>query len=435
MNLNLSDLTDRDLIALGVAIRSAQGHAGFGQDAARLSKAQKAAYILSHYTEAAIRDQAQTLGFSISPAPIGATGGQRALSLDPPTPEPDAPDPALAKLHAPKTPKTADAERKLGPVLAEAMREIAAEQVASAVADGFAKLPKPEPSVVSFKLDLPEGMPSVDLQGKHPLFSKLLALSLLPKDLRVHIMLVGPAGCGKTTLCGQVAAAREAAFSFLSFSAGVTESALLGRLLPGEGGRWVWVSTPFVDRYTLGGFFLADEVDAADANVLVVLNSALSNGHLAIEARAAVGLDPVVAKHADTVILMAANTFGNGADTQYVGRGQLDAAFLDRVLTLPMDYDRSLQAAIMGVSVAAPAPWRPTASLDQDEVRRDLAQLHGWIGKVEAHKNARSLQRVVSVRMFQKARALRAIGCPVSEIKADLLAGWTRDEIGGLINA
>ncbi len=45
-------------------------------------------------------------------------------------------------------------------------------------------------------------------------------------------------------------------------------------------------------------------------------------------------------------VAAAANPFGAGADAQYVGRSQLDAATLDRFSFVPMDYDEKLELAI-----------------------------------------------------------------------------------------
>ena len=76
-----------------------------------------------------------------------------------------------------------------------------------------------------------------------------------------------------------------------------------------------------------GGVFLFDEIDAADANVLLVVNSALANGRMSVPSRHD---QPVAKKHSEFVCIAAANTFGRGADRVYVGRNELDEATLDR---------------------------------------------------------------------------------------------------------
>ena len=118
----------------------------------------------------------------------------------------------------------------------------------------------------------------------------------------------------------------------------MSESQILGRLVPaGENGQFVFLSTQFLDAYENGGVFLFDEIDAADPNVLLVINSALANGHLSVPSRHE---KPTAARHPDFICIAAANTFGHGADRQYVGRNQLDESTLDRfrIGTVPMDY-------------------------------------------------------------------------------------------------
>ena len=173
----------------------------------------------------------------------------------------------------------------------------------------------------------------------HPKFEEILQLA----QARKHIFLPGPAGCGKSHLAGQVAEALGLKFGFISCSAGMSESQLLGRMVPaGEGGKFVFLGTQFLDCYENGGVFLFDEIDAADANVLLVINSALANGHLSVPNRHE---NPVAKRHPDFVCIAAANTFGRGADRQYVGRSELDESTLDRfrIGTVPMDYDERLE--------------------------------------------------------------------------------------------
>ena len=95
-----------------------------------------------------------------------------------------------------------------------------------------------------------------------------------------NLLMVGPAGSGKTTLAKDVAEALGLDFGFISLSAGVTETHLFGRMLPQADGTWGYVESVFVRIYRNGGVFLLDELDAADANVMVSINAALANGVL-----------------------------------------------------------------------------------------------------------------------------------------------------------
>src|SRR5262249_40226256 len=156
---------------------------------------------------------------------------------------------------------------------------------------------------------------------------------------RRNVLLVGPAGSGKTHLAKQVAQALGLDFAHISCSAGMSEGQLLGRLVPtGEAGRFEYLRSEVVRCYEEGGVFLFDEIAAADSNTLLVINSALANGQMCVPNRPH---NPVAVKHPDFVCMAAANTFGTGADRQYVGRNQLDESTLDRfrIGQIEMDYD------------------------------------------------------------------------------------------------
>lgn len=244
--------------------------------------------------------------------------------------------------------------------------------------------------------------PAVKVDGPvHPMFEKVLKLTAA----RLNVMLVGPAGCGKTHLFSMVAKAMGKRHDSISLSAGVTEAHLTGRLLPtGEGGRFVYTPSPFVTMYTEGGWFLLDEIDGADPNVLLCSNQATANNGFSIEARAASGLDTRVERHPDAVIMATANTFGTGAGALYVGRNQLDAATLDRWYVVQMDYDKAYEERL--------APSQVTHFV---WTLRDLITENRW-------------RRVASTRMIQKAGAALAAGLDWKTVKEDLLAGYSADE-------
>ncbi len=165
--------------------------------------------------------------------------------------------------------------------------------------------------------------------AQHKLFPKLLRTC----KARVHALLVGPAGSGKTSAAQQVAEALNLPFYSISVGGQTTQSQIIGYM--DAGGRYV--STVFRQAYQNGGIFLLDEVDAGNANVLTVLNAALANGVYAFP-------DGMIQRNADFVCLAAANTWGQGADRQYVGRNQLDAATLDRFMgKLFWEYDEEME--------------------------------------------------------------------------------------------
>jgi len=207
-------------------------------------------------------------------------------------------------------------------------------------------------------------------------------------------------------LAEQVASALGLDFAFIACSAGMSEGQLLGRLVPtGEAGRFEYVRSEFVRCYEEGGVFLFDEIDAADANTLLVLNSALANGRMAVPNRPG---QAFAVKHPDFICIAAANTFGTGATRQYVGRNQLDESTLDRfrIGQIEMDYDADVEAALC-----------PDA-----ELRERLTAYR--------HKaRAASLRRVVSMRFVRDAYLMKQAGFSHARIDKALFMGWTADEV------
>lgn len=225
------------------------------------------------------------------------------------------------------------------------------------------------------------------------------------------VLLVGPSGSGKTYLARQAAQVLGRSFTHNSMSAGTTESSLLGRVLPDATGAWSYKESPLVATYRDGGIHLFDEVDAADANLMVVLNAALANGHLSIPAA-----NLEIPRHKDCALICAANTFGLGADRQYVGRNQLDAATLDRFAasTIYIDYDldleRGLARAICGDSKAD--------------------NLLAWTYGVRAKIGAARLRRIMSTRTIESMAKCLAAGEKLNDLQADYFVNWTAEEKG-----
>jgi hypothetical protein len=273
----------------------------------------------------------------------------------------------------------------------QAVREIVREELAVG-----------RPAAQMFEVKLPDGRVR-PVEGKtHAQFSKVLMLAAA----RRNILLVGPAGSGKTHLAHQVALALDLPFAHIACSAGMSEGQLLGRLVPnGEAGRFEYLRSEFVKCYEEGGVFLFDEIDAADANTLLVINSALANGHMSVPNRPG---QPVATKHADFVCIAAANTFGTGASRQYVGRNQLDESTLDRfrIGQIELDYDADVEAALCP----------------------DIALRGRLVGYRQAVRSA-GLRRVVSMRFVRDAYLMAQVGFSDAEIDTALFMGWSADEV------
>ena len=264
-----------------------------------------------------------------------------------------------------------------------------------------ARLPRP----LEVHLD---GGRRVTLEGRtHFQFAALMALV---EEGHRNILMVGPAGSGKTTLAKSMAQALDLPFGFLSLSAGVTETHLLGRVLPKADGSWGHVPTRFVEVYESGGVFLLDEVDGADANVMVAINAALANGVLC---------NPVTGqvhtRHKDCYVLAAANTWGRGGDSQYVGRNQLDAATLDRFVlsTVLVSYDRDLE--------------RDLARGALNEAQAD--ELLAWVDTLRTRITEYRLRRIASTRLVISGVAALGRGRTLADVKTRYFQDWAADEL------
>jgi hypothetical protein len=152
-------------------------------------------------------------------------------------------------------------------------------------------------------------------------------------DTAVNVWLVGPAGTGKTTAAAQLAKALDLPFYF---NGAIDSEYKLRGFIDAQGKI---VSTAFRRAYIEGGVYLFDEVDSSLPGALLAFNAALANHHYDFP-------DGVHERHPKFICLAAANTYGLGADFQYVGRMKQDAAFLDRWVQLKWPIDEALERAI-----------------------------------------------------------------------------------------
>jgi MoxR-like ATPase len=276
------------------------------------------------------------------------------------------------------------------------------EQIAQQEAERAAEtaLAKWAPPIVQVSID---GKKAKKVDGYvHEKFEDILTLAAA----RINIMLIGPAGCGKTYIASQVAKALGLRSGSVSLTAGASEGHLTGRLLPiGDAGKFEYVPARFVDFYENGGLFLLDEVDAADSNMLLVINQAIANGSFEVPTR--VG-NEVVKKHKDFICMAAANTYGTGENRLYVGRNQLDEASLDRFRAgqIEMDYDKNIEKMLV----------------PDDELREAAWTIRDKV-------NANKMRRIVSTRFMLDGLKLRAAGWTVNKILGQLTCGWKADEL------
>lgn len=290
-----------------------------------------------------------------------------------------------------EVPMVGEEKEEKPPVDEAALRAAIRAEFDKEVADGVRVL----------EIKFPDGTVK-EMKGTMPKeFKTILELA----SQRVNVLMVGPAGCGKTFLGEKVAETLSLSFHTVSCSVGMSESTLAGWLLPtGANGKFEYHASPFVTCYENGGVFLFDEIDGMDPNTATFINVALANGAMTVPQRLG---NPVAKRHKDFVCLAAANTFGLGADMKYVGRNQLDAATLDRFRAgvVTMDYDKKVERALCDEEVLNWG-W---------EIRKKIAS-HG-------------LQRIMSMRtMIAFTKMKKAYAWGQDRWSEQFFADWTADE-------
>ena len=224
--------------------------------------------------------------------------------------------------------------------------------------------------------------------------------------------LVGPAGTGKSTLamdaCAELFGVPKDDFKFnehfaqISFSPDTTSGEMVGRCdING-----VFHRSEVVRVFSEGGLILFDEIDNADASMLVKLNTAIANGTFATP-------EGLVRKNKNTVIVCTANTYGTGPDAMYVGRTRLDAATLDRFVcsTIEVDYDVKLEKKL--------AHFLP-------EEKRNW--LGNFVKKVREEIKAKHFRRLCSTRFVINAVRWFGQGKDKNFVRDRFRIGWTDAE-------
>lgn len=149
------------------------------------------------------------------------------------------------------------------------------------------------------------------------------------------VFLTGQAGTGKNVLCQQVAKALGLDFYFTN---AVTQEYKITGFTDAMG---VFHETQFYKAFKNGGLFMLDEMDASIPEVLIILNAAIANRYF--DFPAPIGY---VEAHPNFRVVAAGNTFGLGANYDYVGRNQLDMASLDRFALVKVGYSKAIEMKV-----------------------------------------------------------------------------------------
>lgn len=152
---------------------------------------------------------------------------------------------------------------------------------------------------------------------------------------RENVWLTGPAGGGKSKCIELIAASMNLPFYAPPIGRETTNAQLFGYFnATGE-----YVRTPIRQCVEHGGILSLEEIDFASAAVGTALNALLAGSSVPFP-------DQVVPRHKDCIIAASANTYGSGANAQYIGSQGLNAATLNRFVFLDFPYDTRLERRI-----------------------------------------------------------------------------------------
>jgi hypothetical protein len=244
-----------------------------------------------------------------------------------------------------------------------------------------AKEPEPEP------LPEPATKPKPKKEAK-PVKGTAELEALIGAGIK-NIWMVGPAGCGKTTICMEVGELAGIPVTIIPCGAGTSATTFLGYKYPEREG------TPFVHAFAQEGIIVLDEFTSLEAQVAQIVNGALANDELT----STIG---TFRRHEKCVIIATSNTFGNGADRMYVSNNQLDASTIDRFAggIVEIDYSKEYER-----------------QYDNEVVQ--------YVWKMRDAIKANGLRKVASTRSIISGCKLKAGGL---NWKSALIQNWTKDE-------
>ena len=199
-------------------------------------------------------------------------------------------------------------------------------------------------------------------------------------SLRLHPLLVGPAGSGKNVILEQAAKALKLNFYYVN---DVTEEHKVMGFVDANG---KFQQTQFFKAFTKGGLIMIDEMDNSHPSALLAINAALGTGyHQYLTFPDGI----LYESNPDFYLAAAANTYGTGSDQIYCGRSSLDGASLNRFLPIFIDYDKNLEQNLVKNTSILNLFWQVRESINKNKIRHVIST-----------RNIVNADRMLSSNMF-----------------------------------
>lgn len=191
------------------------------------------------------------------------------------------------------------------------------------------KRPKSGPDFIPPLEDYTDSLIKV---GNRELKSTHIEMVLWSYENTENVLLVGPPGCGKTSMLRVICSRTNRSFRRFSVAGGITVDDLVGRwtLVAGE---TIWMDGPLTQAVKYGWWFVCDEVNAATPDVLFILRPLLD------EQRQLILTDKhgeVITPHEEFRFFATMNP---SSEPYAVGTHDINEADMDRFgVVIPMSY-------------------------------------------------------------------------------------------------